>query len=426
MVKNPPIENFTSGYSTKAKQIADFCLVIRLCLFFFLFGIAMSSNAQSDESFIKGHYDDVSCVAFSPDQTLFATGGWDNAINVYTHEEDLQTLGATLEEHQGAITSIQFSRDNQKLVSASQDGKVIIWAIQRFGKEISIEKEQTFRFVKGTITKVIYGPYLKFIYAASAGGKVISYDIEKRKKREFRTKKRIESMCISTDRRSLFLAQGTSINEVNVFGKKVREFVGHHDIVTDVLYTLDRRYLISTSKDKTIIVWNLQTGEIERRLKGHEWSVSSIAATPNSQYLASCSIDGRTLVWEIESGEQIDEFMFKDGKCTSVAFAADGSTILTGLILPKDRVEYGSMIYYTGLQVSTKSAPVAIAEPTYGSKRSRARKRKSGSVSWAAAAKKKADEEKPTKEEKEKIEAVEQNKEVLERTDDIIITIEDE
>jgi WD40 repeat protein len=60
--------------------------------------------------------------------------------------------------------------------------------------------------------------------------------------------------------------------------------------------------VISASEDKTLRVWNLMTGEIERTLQGHTGPVNAMAVTPNGRHVVSSSYDSTLRVWDLKDG----------------------------------------------------------------------------------------------------------------------------
>lgn len=62
---------------------------------------------------------------------------------------------------------------------------------------------------------------------------------------------------------------------------------GHDDIVSCVTIADHNRNVISGSHDKTLIVWNMSTGEIEQRLKGHTDIVTSAKMTADGSIVVS-------------------------------------------------------------------------------------------------------------------------------------------
>jgi F-box and WD-40 domain protein 1/11 len=59
------------------------------------------------------------------------------------------------------------------------------------------------------------------------------------------------------------------------------------------------RLVITASRDRTLRVWNMDTGLEQRQLLGHLGSVNSIAAIDKNR-LASASMDATIKIWNLE------------------------------------------------------------------------------------------------------------------------------
>ena len=82
-----------------------------------------------------------------------------------------------------------------------------------------------------------------------------------------------------------------------------RNLEGHNNFVNSFRITYDSRYAISCSSDKTLRVWELETGRCVRILEGHKGKVFSVSLTLDGRYALSRSEDNTDRVWKLENGK---------------------------------------------------------------------------------------------------------------------------
>jgi WD40 repeat protein len=124
------------------------------------------------------------------------------------------------------------------------------------------------------------------------------------------------------------LAQA-QLSEVAYTPGTVRRYVGHTDGVFTLAISPDGRTLLSGSDDKTVILWNLETGEILKQLEGHTTWLNDVAFGPDGQMAASVS-DEMTILWDVQTGRIIRQFDGHEGPIARIAFSPDGQNIVTG------------------------------------------------------------------------------------------------
>ncbi|MCI0714386.1 MAG: WD40 repeat domain-containing protein, partial [Chloroflexi bacterium] len=102
-----------------------------------------------------------------------------------------------------------------------------------------------------------------------------------------------------------------------------------------VVVTPDERYLIASigsppnlpGIEKTIGMWDLETGELVREFQGHTELALGLAVSPDGQFLLSSSYDNTLRIWDIETGEQLRQFDMEAGEGLGrVAISPDGTT----------------------------------------------------------------------------------------------------
>jgi WD40 repeat protein len=94
-----------------------------------------------------------------------------------------------------------------------------------------------------------------------------------------------------------------------------------------VAFSPDGRRVASGSFDKTVRVWDADTGAELARLDGHGNTVNSVAFSPDGRRIASGSYDRTVLVWDADSGAEIARLVGHEDTVRSVAFSPDGRLI---------------------------------------------------------------------------------------------------
>lgn len=113
---------------------------------------------------------------------------------------------------------------------------------------------------------------------------------------------------------------------------------GHKDTVKALAIGPNGYILVSGSQDKTLIIWNLKTGQLLHRLMGHEAAITSVAISPNGRKLVSGSLDRTLISWNLDKRAIADRFFSHSGspyshRCGAVygvAYSPDGGMIASG------------------------------------------------------------------------------------------------
>lgn len=111
---------------------------------------------------------------------------------------------------------------------------------------------------------------------------------------------------------------------------------GHGDWITSLATTPeDPNLLLSSSRDKSVIVWHLthssdSYGYAKRALKGHNHFVSDVVISSDGAFALSASWDSELRLWDIASGKTTRRFVGHEKDVLSVAFSADNRQIVSG------------------------------------------------------------------------------------------------
>jgi WD40 repeat protein len=106
---------------------------------------------------------------------------------------------------------------------------------------------------------------------------------------------------------------------------EIARFQGHNESVVGAAVSSDsRRILTGSGDDRTMILWDRDTGRVLRRFRQQgEW-VQSVAISPDGRRALSGGQDTVVRLWDLESGDVIREFRGHTGTIFSTAFSPDG------------------------------------------------------------------------------------------------------
>eukprot|EP01064_Diplonema_japonicum_P011668 TRINITY_DN19108_c0_g1_i1.p1 TRINITY_DN19108_c0_g1~~TRINITY_DN19108_c0_g1_i1.p1 ORF type:complete len:483 (+),score=85.10 TRINITY_DN19108_c0_g1_i1:42-1451(+) len=142
---------------------------------------------------------------------------------------------------------------------------------------------------------------------------------------------RVKCICVSPSE-SFFIScsnEDASMTMCNIeTGKEIMSFMGHDDTIISACFSNDAKYLATTSRDNTMILWDVTTGKQTLTFE-HEKVVICCCFSRDSKLLVSGCQDKVCRIWETKKGREQNSFMEHDGIIISVSFSPDGSHIVS-------------------------------------------------------------------------------------------------
>jgi len=125
-------------------------------------------------------------------------------------------------------------------------------------------------------------------------------------------------------------------------------------VVVCVSYSPDGKRIVSGEEDRTVNVWDAETGRQTFTLRGHLGAVNSVSFSPDGKWIASGSWDNTLKVWDAQTGQKTLTLKGHSEAVTSVSFSPDGKRIVSGSEDKTVKVwdaQTGAGVFVTGLTV---------------------------------------------------------------------------
>jgi WD40 repeat protein len=264
-----------------------------------------------------GHALGINHVAFSPDGKYALSASADRTLRLWDVETGREVR--VFEGHTGWVRAAAFSPDGRFLVSGSadyrpekndRDHSLRLWDVNT-GQEL-------FRFEGETqsINGAVFTPDGRFVLTAGEWRCVLLWDVEQRKLlRRFATPESTPiSIAVSPDGRMVATGHNARAPQEGEF------FDPDHSVVC---------------------LWDVETGQLIRKLRGHSAPVNAVAFSPDGRYVVSGSgghhyaetyaaaKDNSLRLWDVTTGEEV--WRAETGACiNSVAFTPDGRHVVSG------------------------------------------------------------------------------------------------
>ena len=136
------------------------------------------------------------------------------------------------------------------------------------------------------------------------------------------------SLACWKDTIAVGLRSGDIIILNTLTGTHTSVFSGHTGDVNSVIFSLDGALLVSGSDDKTVKLWDIQTGGVIKTFHGNTDQVRSVSISLDCTMVASGSDDKTIHIWDILTGE-CHCIIRKHIRCvTSIGFSPINSQLL--------------------------------------------------------------------------------------------------
>ena len=258
-------------------------------------------------------------IAFSPDGRFIASGG-----GKFKFHEGFQLWETATGQKAAGIdnlppaSALQFSGDEKTLISLGTwgDSISILDVETKQGIVMNIH-ERSWEVIKRRRVPEPYALTHDKFAVGGQNGKIQLWD--------------------TTTGEQLSTLSGHGEDLKNPLIEKFREMIqgqssvpegNNHVLVLE--FSPDGTKLASGSKDKTVRLWNTDTGDELAILRKHTGWTNVLAFSPNGKRVASGSTDKRVHLWDTDTGELITTLTGHLNSIAALSFSPDGRTFASG------------------------------------------------------------------------------------------------
>jgi len=141
----------------------------------------------------------------------------------------------------------------------------------------------------------------------------------------------IEDLAISADGHTAISCSvdGTLILWDLDTGDIIRRFEGSGGRMTSVALSQDGQHVVAGSQLGILTLWDLRSGDVVWQSEGHAASVSALIFGPNDENILSASADQTLILWDVDSGRELRRFEGHTSPVLDAAISPDGQTVLS-------------------------------------------------------------------------------------------------
>lgn len=147
------------------------------------------------------------------------------------------------------------------------------------------------------------------------------------------TDSQVNRLEITSDKKYLAAAGHLNVKLYDIQSSNpnpVTSFEGHTSNVTSLAFQVDNKWMVTSSEDGTVKVWDVRSPSVQRNYK-HNCPVNEVVIHPNQGELISCDQDGNVRIWDLGENQCTHQLIPEDDvPVQSVTAASDGSMLVAG------------------------------------------------------------------------------------------------
>lgn len=239
-----------------------------------------------------------------------------------------------LKGHFAKIYAMHWAEDTRHLVSASQDGKLIVW------NGFTTNKVHAIPLRSSWVMTCAHAPSGNLVSCGGLDNICSIYNLRSKEQpikvsRELAAHSGYLSCCRFISDKQIVTSSGDMscmLWDIES-GTLVEQFNDHNgDVMSISLNPKSENLFVSGACDATAKIWDLKTGKCEQTFAGHESDINSVQYFPNGLAFGSGSDDASCRLFDTRCYGELNQYTHDKILCgiTSVSFSLSGRFLFAG------------------------------------------------------------------------------------------------
>ncbi|ODA78384.1 hypothetical protein RJ55_05765 [Drechmeria coniospora] len=340
-----------------------------------------------------GHFDTVRHIEWSSDSRFFLTSSSDLTARIWSVDPEEGFTPTVLSGHKQAVVGAWFSENQEIIYTASQDGAVFEWRyVKPINDEMRDEEDddesnmrwrivERHYFMQGSahVQCAAFHAQTNLLVAGFSNGTFGLYEMPDFNNIHKLSISQNDIDFVTINKTGEWLAFGASnLGQLLVWEWQSESYIlkqqGHFDSMNSLTYSPDGHRIVTTADDGKIKVWDIESGfcivtftehtsgvtGCEFAKKGNvlftssldgsirAWdliryrnfrtftaptrlSFSCMAVDPSGEVVAAGSLNSFDIhIWSVQTGQLLDQLSGHEGPVSALAFAPNGSSLVSG------------------------------------------------------------------------------------------------
>ena len=273
----------------------------------------------------------ITSLAVSKSGKICLTGAEDGKVRMWSLTEKKEL--ATFEGHSKDITALVITHNDLLGISASSDRFLKVWDLQ--------QRKETFTLDCNNIPVLCLelSANSKYLYSGDLNSEIKVWDLEERKEIATLTGHVQGVLCLAMSQDEKLMWSGSYDCTIRVWDLINRKEIA---VFTEKTKILRIRLIknghmgLSLTRAKEINLWNLATTQPTLTLTGHTGTINDLTIFNCEKFCLTSAVDKSIRMWDLETGEEVMAFPGENSLDDGLKLTEDNlhviSTISTGVL----------------------------------------------------------------------------------------------